>query len=615
MDTKDGHFVSEDSLNAMSKKINVQCLTYGEWIIFFKPSLFNEDEPCIAQNFMFNQKTGQFVCKVWNIVVLKGHVENVHELPSLLRSSLVDSSACLGSFDLVQKMQSECGLLTTGANSYCGLCNPICKTEPESESTHDGNQAESMYDDAIKEEHGEEKLDAFEPKVEISELNSIEVNYETVSHSKTFVCDSCPRKFVSEIVLKRHVERSHSSENHECNICDENYVNLKSYLNHVSANHPQIREIYCKFCEHIHEIGEYLNRYSKCLRLGNKKKSYKYHEDNNGLACIVCKDAYKNVGNYVKHVQQSHPHIKELYCQYCDAKHETVSFGQLYKDCMRRKIKRSKDTGDSNFMCNKCDEPFKSIKYYVKHMMKIHPYITELFCSICKEDHETEKFEESYKACTKIKREVPSVACDKCFKMFKDKDRLREHYNVHSQEKLYKCSDCDFETYNTHTYRGHLVKHKLERGELSFTCHQCGRNFTTNNYLQKHIRRFHEKIEDNIKCEHCGIVFRRLNTYRGHVNIHHSDNPEYACKHCGKRWETIPRRKAHERIHEGLTTIPTIPCPHCGKEVVKKNMAAHIRTHTGEKPYKCKDCDYACVSSTALSLHRRRHRTSNQTKK
>ena len=49
-------------------------------------------------------------------------------------------------------------------------------------------------------------------------------------------------------------------------------------------------------------------------------------------------------------------------------------------------------------------------------------------------------------------------------------------------------------------------------------------------------------------------------------------------------------------------------CKYCGK-VFKNtsNLTVHIRSHTGEKPYKCELCDYSCAQSSKLTRHMRIH--------
>ena len=49
-------------------------------------------------------------------------------------------------------------------------------------------------------------------------------------------------------------------------------------------------------------------------------------------------------------------------------------------------------------------------------------------------------------------------------------------------------------------------------------------------------------------------------------------------------------------------------CEFCGK-VFKNcsNLTVHRRSHTGEKPYKCELCSYACAQSSKLTRHMKTH--------
>merc|ERR1712055_777842 len=60
----------------------------------------------------------------------------------------------------------------------------------------------------------------------------------------------------------------------------------------------------------------------------------------------------------------------------------------------------------------------------------------------------------------------------------------------------------------------------------------------------------------------------------------------------------------HETTHTG-ERFKAAKCRFCGKTVEYCKLKNHELIHTGEKPFKCPDCDYRCIQRSNLRIHMR----------
>ncbi|XP_040282793.1 zinc finger protein 513 isoform X1 [Bufo bufo] len=83
------------------------------------------------------------------------------------------------------------------------------------------------------------------------------------------------------------------------------------------------------------------------------------------------------------------------------------------------------------------------------------------------------------------------------------------------------------------------------------------------------------------------------------------DRMLYPCRLCPFSTHYSSHLKRHMKTHNGEKPFR---CPHClyaSAQLV--NLKRHLRTHTGEKPFRCDHCSFSCSSPGNLKRHQRVH--------
>ena len=210
----------------------------------------------------------------------------------------------------------------------------------------------------------------------------------------------------------------------------------------------------------------------------------------------------------------------------------------------------------------------------------------------------------------RVKHPEKENACKVCGKVCETKENLEHHVQSHGDTDHYLlCERCDRVCLTQYQLQTHKRGHNIKNFE-SHSCDQCDRVFKVKDKLLKHLE-LHKTGALDVKfpCSTCNKVFKRSLDLKRHEKSH-SGIKSYCCETCGAKFVDGTRLKQHKLIHIDVKQFKCPQCLQCFRlnSHLKSHIASfHPETEGSTKTLSCKFCNKVFAFEYKLRKHLKWH--------
>ena len=406
----------------------------------------------------------------------------------------------------------------------------------------------------------------------------------------------------------------------ECKLCGEmcgEKHNLVSHMKSVHGYKTKVEKIRysketknCQYCDKTVSTDQ---KYKKHLAAIHREEVLLRHSEILTQPCEECDKMFQGVDDLDKHSKKVHKRpTKQFNCSICQTKFDSKS--KLLKHRSESHQDELQSTGMVTGVQKKCPYCEKTLKseYLNTHIFNVHkdkrslhPEIS-VHCS-CDECGE-EFFSESSRKLHIKSRHSQAMQCKTCDKIYPSQHALEMHIRTHSNT-THICKICSMELKNAPCLTHHLKKHRYgdHRKDYKYRCFKCKGNegrYQTEEFLQKHILKFHSGVQ--YMCSQCPLSFNTPNLRNLHENVHKEKTIK--CDECEKMFSGLYKLNSHiKNVHN---FVMDKICPHCGEAFRSTNFESfksHVNRHTNTRPYACDTCGKDFLGENHLKSHMKRH--------
>ncbi|XP_058791134.1 uncharacterized protein LOC131664226 [Phymastichus coffea] len=250
------------------------------------------------------------------------------------------------------------------------------------------------------------------------------------------------------------------------------------------------------------------------------------------------------------------------------------------------------------------------------NIVKKNDQLFIITCKMLKAGTELIYWLDSYSDSWTRKNKMDKMNCGGCNLKFSHPIYYRLHCcifhdtNYSLTIRKYHCKVCGAAVLGKDNIMKHAAQFHAGRG--AYQCQYCKKFFLRLNYLEMHRTYGCSKNPQRSRplCDFCGRKFCQPQKLKVHIKRMHSDASEvleeFQCKLCSKLLGSRAALQRHMKEVHHKDVVGAAACDRCGKTFQNKsNLKIHMLTHSGVKPFKCKEneCKAAFTTKQCLQFH------------
>lgn len=410
---------------------------------------------------------------------------------------------------------------------------------------------------------------------ELSHLGGHMRTHSNIGEYKPHVCKLCGMRFAEQKDLDNH---EHLCKPYQCRFCKMRFITEEDcqeheqnkHINKVTIGIPRIRKntFKCRFCDKGFAQKHYLFSHER-LHQGES------------FPCLICQKEFVSMRNLEGHMR-THTHEKPYNCHWCDN-----SFAHNSILCYHERS----HTGNKPFKCKMCPKQFVSGPCLTKHM-KIH---------------------------SKSTITIETEGMDNCGNDELLGDQGQPDYEADTERLDESCVEIRSNSSEPEIMKIlNVATTSSSRDELQLVIPKRENTLPSNSEIDISVP-FLAKQEDaddrstSAVDEEADIIDLSqeapLHATLGEAPLIKGKRRTYNCMFCMKSFLRENFRNDHEKLHIG----GGFKCVMCHKSFPRyANLERHLRHHTNEKPYSCKECDRPFAYPDSLAIHMRSHTGSSR---